>query len=274
MDTTNRRLKIGAFQFAGSGNIAENLAAIERGIKLAAKENVRLLLTQECALCGYPPIEVALLEKIDQDEQQRALETVVTLAQKQNMFILLGLVTFQETHAFNSVVLINPEGDQSKPYHKRALWGWDTENFIPSDSSDGIFMVDNIRVGVRICYEVRFPEYFRELFCQQVDLAAVSFVDVGTPAQSPKIEIIKSHLISRAAENALFVLSANSTSQQQLAPTCLINPDGQLLGMAPLNQEALLTGEIEITPPNFGRQGRIVQSRILTGHFPPPRNRH
>ena len=259
-----RPLKLGAFQFAGSGSIAKNLAAIERGITLAAKENVRLLLTQECALCGYPPVEVATLEKIDQIEQQRALETIATLAKKQKMFILLGLVTFQETHAFNSVILIDPEGKQSKPYHKRALWGWDTENFIPGDSDNGIFMVDDIRIGIRICYEVRFPEYFRELFRHQVDLAAVSFVDVGTPAQSPKIEIIKSHLISRAAENAIFILSANSTSQQQLAPTCLINPDGQLLGIAPLNQEALLTGEIEITPPNFGRQGRIVQSKMLT----------
>lgn len=264
MNNKTRRLRVGAFQFVGSGSISENVAAIERGIKLAAKENIRLLLTQECALCGYPPVEVSALAKIDHKEQQHALETVSDLAKENNLYILLGLITFQETEAFNSVILIDPAGEQSKPYHKRALWGWDIENFMPGDSSNGIFIVDGIRVGARICYEVRFPEYFRELFQQQVDLAAVSFVDVGKPEQSEKIEIIKSHLISRAAENAIFVLSANSTSQQQLAPTCLINPDGHLLGKAPLNQEALLTGEIEITPPNFGRQGRIAQSKMLT----------
>jgi omega-amidase len=144
MGNNFRRLKIGTFQFAGSGSVAQNAAAIKRGIKLAAKENIR------------------------------------------------------------------------------------------------------------------------ELFHQQVDLATVSFADVGTLEQSKKIEIIQSHLISRVAKNAMFVLSANSTSQQQLAPTCRINPDGQVVGMAPLNQEALLTGEIEITPPNFGRQGRIIQSKMLT----------
>jgi predicted amidohydrolase len=264
MDSKTHRLRVGAFQFAGSGNIYKNLAAIKRGIQRAAQENIRLLLTQECALCGYPPVEVATLEKIDQNEQRVALETISTLAKEHNMFIILGLITFEEACAFNTLIVIDSKGNQIKSYHKRALWGWDTENFTPGNSDNGTFWVDGIRVGVRICYEVRFPEYFRELFRQKVDLAAISFVDVGKPEQSQKIEIIKSHLISRAAENAIFVLSANSTSQQQLAPTCLINPDGHILGKAPLNQEALLTGEIEIIPPNFGRQGRIAQSKMLT----------
>jgi omega-amidase len=264
MNTTPRRLRVGAFQFAGSGSISKNLAAIKRGIQLAAQENIRLLLTQECALCGYPPIEVVTLEKIDQNEQRVALETISTLAKKHNMFIILGLITFEEACAFNTLVVIDSEGNQIKTYYKRALWGWDTENFTPGSSDNGIFWVDGIRVGVRICYEVRFPEYFRELFRQQVDLATVSFVDIGKPEQSAKIEIIKSHLFSRAAENAIFVLSANSTSKQQLAPTCLINPDGYLLGMAPLNQEALLPSEIEIIPPNLGQKGRIAHSKTLT----------
>jgi hypothetical protein len=55
----------------------------------------------------------------------------------------------------------------------------------------------------------------------------------------------------------MYVLSANSTSQQQWAPTCLIDPDGNVVNVAALNKEYLLMAEIEITEPGFSRQGRV-----------------
>ena len=56
-----------------------------------------------------------------------------------------------------------------------------------------------------------------------------------------KIKTIQSYLISRATENVVYVLSANSTSQQQWTPTCLIDPDGYVVDIALLNKEYLLT---------------------------------
>ncbi|MDP4176201.1 MAG: hypothetical protein Q8933_19630 [Bacteroidota bacterium] len=91
----------------------------------------------------------------------------------------------------------------------------------------------------------------------------VSFADIGSP-ENNKLNVIKSHLISRAAENAMYILSANSTSKNQLAPTCLIDPDGKVIDSALLNEESLLSAEIEMTIPNFGREGRIVHSKVLT----------
>jgi predicted amidohydrolase len=92
----------------------------------------------------------------------------------------------------------------------------------------------------------------------------VAFADVGKEEQKGKIDIIRSQLVSRATENVIYVLSANSTSQYQLAPTCAIDPDGDVIAVAPLNEEYLLTADIEITEPGFGRKGRLVYSRALT----------
>lgn len=61
----------------------------------------------------------------------------------------------------------------------------------------------------------------------------------------------------------MYVLSANSLSNYQLATTYLIDPDGYIIKKAPLNFEALICHEIEFGPPNFGRKGRIVNSREL-----------
>lgn len=259
----NKRLNVGTFQFAGGADIASNLAAIQRGVEKAAAENVRLLLTQECALCGYPPMEVPSVDAIDKAQQFEAYEEILKLAKQHQMYIALGMVTFDGIKTYNSVSLLAPGGNELKPYHKRALWGWDEDNFQPGNEP-GIYCVDGIKVGVRICYEVRFPEYFRELFQEQVDLAMVSFADVGECEQHGKINVIQSHLVSRAVENVMYVLSANSTSQAQLAPTCAIDPDGNVMAAAPLNEEYLLTTEIKIAEPGFSRKGRIVYSRALT----------
>jgi len=78
-----------------------------------------------------------------------------------------------------------------------------------------------------------------------------------------RYELIKSHLITRAVENAMYVLSVNSISGYQTAPTCLINPDGEVLEIAPPQEEYLLTFEYERSGSNFGRDGRIQHSKEL-----------
>jgi len=264
----SKKLKAGAFQFAACESIENNLEALKRGIAKATDENVRLLLTQECAVCGYPPIEVSSIQDIDRARQSEAFQEISKLAKKHEMYIALGMVTFSEEKPYNSIQLVSPDGTHLKPYHKRALWGWDIDNFQPGNDT-GTYNIDGIKIGVRICFEVRFPEYFRELFIEQVDLALVSFADVGQDEQKGKFNTIQSHLVSRAAENVMYVLSANSISQQQLAPTCAINPDGKVTSAAPSNVEYLLTTEIEITEPDFSRQGRIETSRALTSSHRP-----
>ena len=59
-------------------------------------------------------------------------------------------------------------------YDKRALWGWDRDNFTEGQN-EGIFEIGGITIGVRICFEIRFPEYFRELYKQRTDLNVVLF---------------------------------------------------------------------------------------------------
>jgi predicted amidohydrolase/GNAT superfamily N-acetyltransferase len=255
-------LKVGAFQFAGSNDIAENLKAIKRGIALAAADNVRLLLTQECALTGYPPLEAESVDAIDFEMADRAIEAIQSCAAAHHIFVALGTVVRQGKDVFNAVQMISPDDAVLPPYHKRALWGWDVENFKRGEQK-GIYKIDGFRIGVRICYEVRFPEYFRELFLEGVDLCLVAFADFGAPEQQAKRAIIQSHLISRAAENAFYVLSANSLSSYPLAPTCFISPDGVYLKEAPLLEESLIWDEITAETPNFGRLGRIENTRML-----------
>jgi omega-amidase len=264
MSEARRHLVVGAFQFAGSGDPMRNAAALERGMKQAAGRGVRLLATQECALSGYPGVDVESTATMDRTAQAQAARRVAELARRYRMYVVLGMTTFVRGAARNSVCLVGPDGRFRPPYDKRALYGHEGDFFAPGESSGGIHMVDGIRVGLRICYEFRFPEYFRELFRRRVQLAVVSFSMGGPPAS--KFPVARAHLISRAAENSMYVLSANSTSRAQTAPTCLIDPDGRILASAPRNRETLITGIVEIAPPKPGRRAIVAHSGQLCGH--------
>jgi len=204
-------MKIAVFQFAARSNISENYSAIQRAITEAHRQHVRLLVFQECALSGYPPVETEKIEEIDFPQMDSCITEVKRQAKQYDMYIALGLVRKSNLQYYNSILLINPAGEIAGIYDKRALWGWDSDNFAPGDSV-GIYQIDEILVGFRVCYEVRFPEYFRELFAAGVSLCFVSFCDVSKQLDAERFETIKANLITRAAENVMTVVSVNSIS--------------------------------------------------------------
>jgi len=257
-------MKVAAFQFHGSNDIKENLLAIERGIENGSKEDVRFLLTQGCAICGYPPVETDKISSIDFGMITNAVERIKELAIKNNMYIGLGTITPDNGKYFNSIALISPHQENPALYSKRALWGWDAENFTQG-IGNGIYTIGELKIGIRICYEIRFPEYFRELFKENVQIAFISFCDISSKPDPGRFEIIKSHLVTRAVENAMYVVAVNSIAKHQTAPTCLIDPDGNVLGVAPNDREYILTLDLANQGSNFGREGRITHSKYLQG---------
>ena len=231
-------MKIGVFQMKTSASLAVNYTKIMEAIQIAAHENVRLLVFPECALCGYPPVEVESVVCIDFNQVDKCLNGLKNLAGKYGMYVAVGTVR-KDTRYYNSIVLIGPDGSTAGIYDKRALWGWDIDNFAPG-TSDGIFNIDDVRVAFRICFEIRFPEYFREAFKAQAELCFVSFCDVSAESIPQRYELLKAHLMTRACENVMPVISVNSISQCQTAPTAVFSPEGMMLYEAPRDIEHLL----------------------------------
>lgn len=255
-------MKIGVFQFRGSDRISDNHAAITRAIKQASQNQVRLLVFQECATCGYPPVETPAIENIDFEALHSYLQEIRRLAKEHDMYIALGTIRKQSTKYYNSIQLIGPNGEMIGNYDKRALWGWDLDNFAQGESL-GIYRIDDLTVGFRICFEVRFPEYFRELFKSNVELCFVSFCDVSEQDSIERYNIIKSHLITRAVENVIPIISVNSISKYQTAPTAVFDVNGHIVSEAPRNQEELLIYDYTTPTIGFGQKGRIHYSLEL-----------
>lgn len=74
---------------------------------------------------------------------------------------IVGSITKEADVYYNSAMPFTPN-KSIKVYHKRALWGWDRDNFCEG-GENGIFEIEELKIGVRICFEVRFSEFFRKL---------------------------------------------------------------------------------------------------------------
>ena len=255
-------MRVGVFQFSTNRDIYENHRKIIEAIKKAGTNQVRLLVFHECAACGYPPIETPSVTDIDFQVLDTQLREIKELARDYNMYIALGTIRKDNLEYYNCIQMITPTDEEFEAYDKRALWGWDLDHF-KRGKALGIYDIDGIKVGFRICFEVRFPEYFRELFQANVNLCFVSFCDVSRQASPERYNIIKSHLVTRAVENVMTIISVDSISDYQTAPTAVFNQNGIVMDEAPLNKEYLMIYDYEVPKIGFGERGRIENSHHI-----------
>ena len=255
-------MRLAAYQFAVTGDLKKNTDKIKEAVKKAAEQKADLIAFPECALSGYPPTDIASSKDFDVEALPAVLKELQEMSDEYNINILAGSIDFDEKY-LNRAFLIAPGKDQ-RHYDKRALYGYDSENF-ERGNTEGIFEIGDLKVGVRICFEVRFPEYFRELYKANTDLDIVIFYAVSDFDDTEKYDVMKSHLISRAAENVTPILSVNAITPFQSCPTAFINASGRVLAETKRNTEELLIFDFEKTELNFGEIGRKRESDALLG---------
>ena len=255
-------MKIASYQFGITGNINKNFDVIKGAVEKAAKQKVDMIIFPECALTGYPGRDFKNTSDLDYSIVSAKINELKGLSDKLDIGIIVGTV-FLDGKTFNRAYIIRPNKDL-KWYDKRALYGWDEEHF-SEGSKDGVFSFRGFNIGVRLCYEIRFPEYFRELYKAATNLNIILFNDVSEKDDTHRYRLIKSHLVTRAVENATPVLAVNSTKPFQTAPSCYVDASGNVLAQCKRNKEGMLVYEFEKKELTFGEEGRKKQSDSLLG---------
>lgn len=253
-------MRIAAYQFAVFGNIIENFKEIEKAIYLAKGKNVQLLIFPECSLTGYPPRNIADSSCVDFNLVHTMCNKLQIIADENNISFIVGTI-YKEEEIYNRAMLFQPNS-QIKFYDKRALWGWDKDNFAQG-TTDGIFEIDGIRFGIRICFEIRFPEFFRQLYRSKTDINLVLFYDVADIDDNERYNMIRGHLQTRAVENVTTTISVNAISPFQTAPTVVFGKSGQCIKECVRNKPELLIYDFEKTENDFGEKGRTLISDTL-----------
>ena len=247
-------MKIGAYQFAVSDKIEKNYETIKNAIITAAQNDIKLLIFPECALTGYPPRDMLNCSLVNFEALEQIYGELQKLVDDNEIYVIVGTIVKENERYYNRAFVFVPHGKRVM-YDKRALWGWDKENFDCGNTA-GVFKIEDWKIGIRICYEVRFPEYFRELYKENTDLNVILFYDVLDYDDVPRYELMKAHIQTRAVENVTYTLTVNTIHPYQTAPTLLYDRSGRLLCEAERNAERLMMFNLEKAEPDFGEKGR------------------
>ncbi|EIM31070.1 carbon-nitrogen hydrolase family protein [Microvirga lotononidis] len=221
-------MKISFAQFSPiPGDTAATTRLVAAKAREAAAGGARLIAFPECFLTGGSFDDRDSLRKASIDIERGDLEPIVAVGRDTGILIVVGFYQVKGEHAYNTSALIGPNGIIGL-HHKMHLPFMIGDRFvdIPAESTPSVFDTPIGRIGMAICYEVRFPEVTRTLALEGADLIVV-------PAAWPEAARILPDIFTtvRAAENFVFLLAANRNDVDNGMPfmgsSHVIGPDGK-----------------------------------------------
>ena len=251
-------LKLLLAQVPQSASLSENLNEIQSGMDAAKKARADLLVFPECALTGYGPGRYSSPSEFDQAGLRRALQEVRALTRRARVAVLLGTHLPADHSWTNSAILISPAGRRIARYDKAHLYGNDPDYYIPGDCAPEVKHVGRAKIGIQICFDIRFPELFRRLALAGADVILVPSFIHGTHDMW-KRSVIESHVSSRAAENGRFVVFVNAAGRSQNVPSCVADPHGIITHAARRGARRFLDVALDL---------REVNNRFLSNRRP------
>lgn len=246
-DSNSGKLRIASCQFPVSPSISENLQWIEKQMTEAKLKKADIVHFPECALSGYAGVDLDSYENFNWDELYRATDSVMTLAKKFKLTVLLGSIhkLSGNNKPHNSLYLINSTGELVDRYDKRFCTDGDLKFFTPGDHFV-TFEINGVKCGLLICFDLRFPELYREYKKLGVDLIFQSFHNARQGKGSIHPVIMPITAQAYAGVNFFYMSLTNSSSPQSW-PCHFITPDGLIKNKSTLNVPEVLISDIDLT---------------------------
>ncbi|TMX00432.1 hypothetical protein EJD97_000863 [Solanum chilense] len=234
-------VRIAAAQMTSVNNLAVNFATCSRLVKEAASAGAKLLCFPE-NFSFVGDLEGESL-KIAEPLDGPIMKGYCSLARESNIWLSLG--GFQEkgsdnAHLRNTHVLIDDNGNIRSTYSKMHLFDVDVPGGAVykessfTEAGKDIVVVDSPfgRLGVTVCYDLRFPELYQQLRFNhdaQVLLVPAAFTTVTGQAHW---EIL---LRARAIETQCYVIAAaqagkHNDKRESYGDTLIIDPWGTIVG--------------------------------------------
>ncbi|REK12061.1 MAG: carbon-nitrogen hydrolase family protein [Planctomycetota bacterium] len=244
-DPTSGRLLLATCQFPVSADVHANAEWIRKQMRLAAAQEADLVHFSECALSGYAGVEHESLADFDWEALRAETAAILKLADELDQWVVLGS-THQltgEHKPHNSLYVINPQGEIVDRYDKRFCTGGDLKHFSPGDHFV-VFEVDGVRCGLLICYDIRFPELYREYQRRGVQLMLHAFHNAMMKPGVVHPIIMPATGQARAATNGMFI-SMNNSCAPEAWPSLLISPDGRIVQRLAEHRPGVMVHEID-----------------------------
>jgi predicted amidohydrolase len=251
---SEERIRVAAVQMNPQrGDREHNRSVILERLEAAAGQEARLVVFPECALSGYVYNSAAEALPASETVPGETTEAVVTACRRHGLYAVVGLLERDGDTLYNSAFVAGPEGLVAR-YRKCHLPVLGVDRFVGKGDALPVIELPFARIGILICYDVRFPEAGRALALRGTDILVV-------PTNWPEGAESAPEFLTRARawENRVFIVACNRVGVEAgtrfIGRSQVVSPDGRFLAQADGASETILTAAIE---PAQARQKRLV----------------
>ena len=239
------KYKIGAVQMATGPNVSANLFEVERLAKEAVEEGARLLvLPENFAFMGKDDREQVALREADGEGPLQAF--LARLAKQLGVWLVGGTIPMVARDA-NKVraasLVFDARGERVARYDKIHLFdvnlpGLDEryhESAVIEAGQDPVVIETPFgRLGVAVCYDLRFPELFRRMLDSGVEILAIPSAFTAITGKAHWESLVR----ARAIENLAYVVAAaqggfHINGRETHGHSMIVDPWGTILAQVP-----------------------------------------
>ncbi len=255
-----KKLKVAAVQMLSGSDKEKNLKQAKKLITLAVKKKARFIVLPE--VFNYRG-KLSEAFKVAESIPGYSTNLISQLAKKYKVWILIGSLMeksrrlgpgTQPSKPYNTSVLINPKGKITAKYRKIHLFDIKLKGKEILESSRNqagknpqLAKVENIKVGLSICYDLRFPELYRYYSKNDAEIICIPSSFTKLTGEAHWHTLIK----ARAIENFAYVIAPNqagtgSGGVKTYGHSLIVDPWGKILAEGSRDKEEVIFAEIDL----------------------------
>jgi predicted amidohydrolase len=241
------KLYVASCQFPVSADVSANAVFIREQMREAHSQGADIVHFSETALTGYARADHETLENLDWELHNTELESIMALARELRVWVVLG-ATHRLSDGYkphNSLYVIDRDGEILDRYDKRFCTSSDLKHYSPGDHFV-TFDVNGVRCGLLICYDIRFPELYREYHKLGVRLMLHSFYNARHKPGKVHPKIMPPTAMARAATNNMFISLTNSSAPHSWQSR-FVTPDGLIENELVLDEPGVMVNLVDAT---------------------------
>jgi predicted amidohydrolase len=235
-------MRAAVVQLNTQDDVVCNLEHVRRWVAQAAAAGARLVaLPENFAFMGEEARKRELAERLDGASPGPSFTCLAECAARHGVWVLGGGMPEKSddpTRPYNASVLVDPRGRLAALYRKVHLFDVSLadgtvlrESAATSAGSQPVTAeVDGVRVGLSICYDVRFPELYRRLVDEGARIVTVPSAFTLTTGKDHWHVLLR----ARAIENQVYVLApaqhgTHPRGRQTYGKSLVVDPWGEVV---------------------------------------------
>lgn len=234
--------RLSAIQLCSLPDISENLNTIEQWLRQLVKDEQHIVVLPECCLYfgGKDVEQLSLAERMAKSNELE--QKLAVFAQQYQCYLVGGTIPILNADGnkfTNSSCVYTPQGNKIAQYDKIHLFDVNVADgekhyfesrYTQAGKSTKVVNTGFARLGLSVCYDIRFPELYRQLRLQGADIITVpsAFTRVTGKAHWQVL------LQARAIENQVYIIAAaqegvHANGRETWGHSMIISPWGEIL---------------------------------------------